>query len=256
MKSGNEKPLLTVDIITIFPEYFAPALRVGNLKKAVESGLVSIRFHDLKMLADSPKEIDDYPFGGGPGMVLKPEPLKRALEAADYRGGFVINFSPAGELLTQALAHKLLEKRHLILICGRYKGIDERIVRKYVDMELSIGDYVLSGGDVAGLVLLDVLVRLIPGVMNDMDSAMSDSFESGLLDGPYYTRPREFDGLEVPDVLLSGDHGKIRDWKRKEALKKTLRKRPELLRKLFLSKKDLDFLEEIEAEKDESKESV
>ncbi len=243
-------PLLVIDIITIFPEYFTPALEVGNLKKAIENGIVEVRFHDLKKLADSPKEIDDYPFGGGPGMVLKPEPLKRALEKADYKKGFVINFSPQGERLTQSLAHRLIEKKHLILICGRYKGIDERIIDRYVDMEISIGDYVLSGGEVAALVLLDVLVRLLPGVLHDMDSAMTDSFETGLLDTSYYTRPYEFEGETVPEVLISGNHAAIRRWRRKESLRKTLKYRPELLRKIFLTAEDMDILGEIDKDMD------
>ncbi len=240
----RRNPGLIVDIIAIFPEYFAPALEVGVLKRAVEEGLVEIKFHDLKKLADSPKEIDDYPFGGGPGMVLKPEPIKRALELAGYTEGFVINFSPQGRRLSQQLAHELIEKRHLILLCGRYKGIDERIIKKYVDLELSIGDYVLSGGEIAGLVLLDVLVRLIPGVLGDMDSAATDSFEVGILDSPYYTRPREFEGLKVPEILLSGNHKEIARWRRKTALRRTLKRRPELLRKIYLTKEDLDSLEE------------
>ncbi len=242
----DRNPLLRVDIITIFPEYFTPALKIGPVKKAIEKGLFDVRFLNLREIADSPKEVDDYPYGGGAGMVLKPEPLKRALEIAGHENGFVINFSPQGRQLNQRLAHELIEKKHLILICGRYKGVDERIVEKYVDLELSIGDYVLSGGDVAALVLLDVLVRLIPGALGDMDSAATDSFESGILDAPYYTRPAVFEGMHVPEVLTSGNHELIAKWRRKMALRQTLKRRPELLRKLYLTKEDLDFLEEIE----------
>ena len=238
------EPKLIVDIITIFPEYFAPALEVGPLKRAVQNNLITIRFQNLRELADSPKEIDDYPYGGGSGMVLKPEPVKRALERAGYKDGFVILFSPQGKVLTQSLAHELVGKRHLILICGRYKGVDERVM-KYVDLELSIGDYVLSGGEPAALVLLDVLVRLIPGALGDMDSAATDSFESGILDAPYFTRPKVFEGEPVPEVLLSGDHAAIRRWRRKEALRRTLKKRPDLLEKADLSDEDLELLNEI-----------
>jgi len=207
------------------------------------AGTLEVRFFDLKRIADSPKQIDDYPFGGGPGMVIKPEPLKRAIEKTG--GGYVIYFSPQGERLTQELAHRLLEKKHLVFICGRYKGVDERIVEKYVDLELSIGDYVLSAGEIAGIVVLDVLARLLPGAMADEDSLKSDSFESHLLDAPYYTRPREFEGMKVPDVLLSGNHKLIEKWRKKEALKRTLLKRPDLLENIELSPEDKKLLEEI-----------
>ncbi len=231
------------DFIAIFPELIKPFLEVGPLKKVIEAGTLEVRLFDLKKIADSPKQIDDYPYGGGPGMVLKPEPLKRAIEKTG--GGYVIYFSPQGVKLTQELAHKLIEKRHIVFICGRYKGVDERIVEKYVDLELSIGDYVLSAGEIAGIVVLDVLSRLLPDALGDVDSARSDSFESNLLDGPYYTRPREFEGMKVPEVLLSGNHKLIEKWRKREALKRTLLKRPDLLENIDLSPEEKKLLEEI-----------
>ncbi len=231
------------DFIAIFPELIEPFLKVGPLKKVIDSGTLEVRFFDLKKIAKNPKQIDDYPFGGGPGMVLKPEPIKKALEKTG--GGYVIYFSPQGIKLNQSLAHKLIEKKHIVFICGRYKGIDERIVDKYVDLELSIGDYILSAGEVAGIVTLDVLSRLLPDAMGDRDSAMTDSFESNILDAPYYTRPRDFEGEKVPEVLLSGNHKLIEKWRRKEALKRTLLKRPDLLENIDLSPEDRRLLEEI-----------
>jgi tRNA (guanine37-N1)-methyltransferase len=231
------------DFIAIFPELIEPFLKVGPLKKVIDAGTLKVRLFDLKKIAENPKQIDDYPFGGGPGMVLKPEPIKKALEKTG--GGYVIYFSPQGLRFDQSLAHRLIEKRHLVFICGRYKGIDERIVDKYVDMELSIGDYVLSAGEIAGIVTLDVLSRLLPDAMGNVDSAKSDSFESNLLDAPYYTRPRIFEGEKVPEVLLSGNHKLIEKWRRKEALKRTLLKRPDLLENIDLSPEDRRLLEEI-----------
>ncbi len=231
------------DFIAVFPELIQPMLDFGPLKKVIDAGTLEVRLFDLKKFADSPKEIDDYPFGGGPGMVLKPEPIKRALEKTG--GGYVIYLSPQGEKLTQELAHKLLEKRHIVFICGRYKGIDERIVEKYVDMELSIGDFILSGGEIAAIVVLDVLARLLPDAMGNVDSAKTDSFERNLLDAPYYTRPREFEGERVPEVLLSGNHAAIEKWRKKEALRRTLLKRPDLLENIDLSPEEKRLLEEI-----------
>ena len=233
----------TFDFIAVFPELIKPLLEVGPLKKVVETGILEVRFFDLKKIAKSPKQIDDYPYGGGPGMVLKPEPISKAIEKTG--GGYVIYFSPQGVKLDQALAHTLIEKRHIVFICGRYKGVDERIIKKYVDLELSIGDYVLSAGEIAGIVVLDVLSRLLPDAMSDVGSARSDSFESKILDAPYYTRPREFEGMKVPDVLLSGDHKLIENWRKKEALKRTLLKRPDLLENIDLSPEEKKILEEI-----------
>ncbi len=237
------KPEWVFDFIAVFPELIQPVLQFGPLKRVIEAGTLKVRLFDLKKFADSPKEIDDYPFGGGPGMVIKPEPIKRALEKTAW--GYVIYLSPQGEKFNQELAHRLLEKRHLVFICGRYKGIDERIVGRYVDMELSIGDYILSGGEIAAVVVLDVLGRLLPDAMGNVDSAKSDSFENRLLDTPYYTRPREFEGMKVPEILLSGNHQEIEKWRRKEALRRTLLKRPDLLENIELSPDDRRLLEEI-----------
>ena len=238
---------MRIDIVTIFPEFFEKALEIGPLKRAREKGLVEIRFFNPRDFADNPREVDDYPFGGGPGMVMKPEPLVRAIEAARGESGKVVLLSPAGERFTQKWAETFAHWPHLVLVCGRYKDVDDR-VRAFVDMELSIGDYVLSGGEPAALVVLDAVVRLLPGAVGDRDSVTTDSFSRGILDAPYYTRPREFRGLKVPEVLLSGDHERIRLWRKKEALRRTLKRRPDLLEKAELDEEARKLLEEIRRE--------
>lgn len=239
--------MLRIDIITLFPEFFEFPLKIGPLRRAIEKGVLKINLLNLRKFADSPKEVDDYPFGGGSGMVLKVEPIKRAIDSVKTEKSKVILFSPQGVTFNQELAHKLKEEEHLILICGRYKDVDDR-VRHFIDLEISIGDYVLSGGEPAALVILDAVSRLLPGALGDEDSRVSDSFEEGILDAPYFTRPREFEGLKVPDVLLSGDHEKIRKWRLKEALKRTLIKRPDLLKKAKLSEEAKQLLDEIKKE--------
>jgi len=236
--------MLKVHIITLFPEYFKEALEIGPIRKAREIGVLSISFLNLKDFADSPKEVDDYPYGGGSGMILKVEPIKRAIDSVRREKSYVILLSPQGITFNQKLAHKLKEKEHLMIICGRYKDVDER-VRKYVDLEISIGDYILSGGEPAALVLIDSISRLLPGALGDEDSSITDSFEKGLLDAPYYTRPRIFNGMEVPEVLLSGDHKKIKLWRKKESLRRTLKRRPDLLKKMNLTEEERKLLEEI-----------
>lgn len=243
----DKRPHLRIDIITLFPEYFEFPLKVGPVRRALELGTLEVNLLDLRSFADSPKEVDDYPYGGGAGMVLKPEPLVRAIESVRTPESLVILFSPQGERLDHARVKHLAGQRHLILICGRYKGVDER-VRQWVDLELSIGDYVLSGGEPAALVLLDAVARWLPESLGDKDSALTDSFETGLLDAPLYTRPPEFRGLKVPEVLRSGNHAEIRRWRRKQALLRTLLRRPDLLERFPLGEEDRRLLEEAIAE--------
>lgn len=236
--------MLEIHIITLFPEYFEKTFEIGPIKRAREIGVLNIFLVNPRDFSDSPKEIDDYPFGGGSGMILKVEPIKRAIDSVKKDDSIVILLSPQGEIFSQKMAHKLKVEKHLIIICGRYKGIDER-VKKYIDLEISIGDYILSGGEPAALVIIDTISRLLPGALGDENSALTDSFETGLLDAPYYTRPRVFNGMEVPEVLLSGDHEKIRIWRRKESLRGTLKKRPDLLKIANLTEDDRKLLEEI-----------
>jgi tRNA (guanine37-N1)-methyltransferase len=221
---------LRVDILTLFPGIFEGPLRESILGRAMTSGLVEVKVHDIRDHAhDRHRQVDDYSFGGGPGMVVKPEPVFDAVEALDDGPKRVVLLSPAGRRLDQALVRDLAAERWLVLICGRYEGVDERVVTGLPAQEVSIGDFVLSGGEVAALVLLEAVVRLIPGTVGNEESLGTESFEAGLLDHPHYTRPRKFRGMEVPDVLLSGDHRRIAQWRRRAAIEKTRRNRPDLL---------------------------
>lgn len=243
---------LRIDVLTIFPGMFAGPLGESMLRRAQERGLVEIRVHDLRQFAtDRHRTTDDYPFGGGPGMVMKPEPVFRAVEhltAGQDEPARVILLSPQGRRFDQALAWELSRERHLILICGRYEGVDERVRLGLATDEISIGDYVLTGGELPAMVIIDAVVRLLPGVLGDQRSPREESFSDGLLEGPHYTRPREFRGMAVPEVLLSGHHGQIRRWRRKEALRRTLERRPDLLRKARLGPEDLELLAELAGE--------
>jgi len=233
---------MIVGVVTLFPEMFAGPLDESIVKRAREAGLVEIRFHDLReWTRDKHRKVDDEMFGGGAGMVLKPEPLFRCHDELLARARaawperpkpLVVLTSPQGERLSQPLARRLAaDAGHLVVFCGRYKGVDERFVEACVDLELSIGDYVLSGGELAAMVLVDAVVRLLPGALGDAESAETDSFEDGLLDAPVYTRPAEFRGRTVPEVLLSGHHARIEQWRAGERLARTRRKRPDLLPK-------------------------
>jgi tRNA (guanine37-N1)-methyltransferase len=219
-----------VDIFTIFPGIFESPLRESLLGKAIEAGLVDVRVHDLRVFATDPhRQVDDEPYGGGPGMVLKAEPVFEAVESLEEGPKRVILLSPAGRRLEQSLVRELAREPWLVLICGRYEGVDERVVEGLSAEEISIGDYVLSGGEIPALVVLDAVSRLVPGVVGRAESLRQESFEDRLLDHPHYTRPSEFRGLAVPEVLLSGDHARISDWRRRAALEKTRRNRPDLL---------------------------
>ncbi len=219
------------DIITIFPEMFGNVFSVGVLKKALDRNLIEIRVHDLRDFAsDNHKQVDDRPFGGKPGMVLKPEPIFSAVEnIRESETTPVYLLSPQGRKLNSSLAEELAANRQLVFICGRYEGVDERVVEYLVTDEISIGDYVLTGGEPAAVVLVDAISRFIPDVVGKTESVQSDSFIEGTLGFPQYTRPRDFRGKKVPDVLFTGDHKKIEDWRKKRSLEKTRLKRPDLL---------------------------
>lgn len=233
------------DVLTLFPELFSAFLKETILGRAVKAGLVDIRLVNIRSFARGPHLVaDDRPFGGGEGMVMKPGPISRALESIDRTKdrSLVLLLTPQGRTFDQPLAWDLSRMEQLILICGRYEGVDERIRTTCVDMELSIGDYVLSGGEMAAMVIMDAVSRLVPGVLGGEKSAQEDSFEDGLLEYPQYTRPRVFKNQEVPEILLSGDHEKIRVWRRTESLKRTLERRPDLLEKAALTEEDKRIL--------------
>jgi tRNA (guanine37-N1)-methyltransferase len=252
-------PSLTFDIITIFPGFFVGPLDFGIVNQGRKRGIVEIQIHDLRTFAtDRHKTVDDRPFGGGEGMVLKPEPLFKAVEDIYSRRPNLVRkvvlLSPQGKRLDQALASSLSCLAQITLICGRYEGVDERVVEYLATDEVSIGDYVLSGGELAACVLVDSVTRLIPGVLHNDTSALKESFvsanhpgESGyndrLLDCPHYTRPEVFEGIRVPEILLSGHHAKVELWRRKKALEKTLKNRPDLLQYAGLSDFDRNLLE-------------
>jgi len=229
---------MRVDIITIFPKMFEPVLNESIIKRAQNKGKVKIYIHNLRGYSlDKHKKVDDRPFGGGSGMVMRPEPIFRAVEVLKrntqypIRNTKIILLSPQGKRLDQKIAKRLAKYKHLILICGHYEGIDERVRQGLVDEEISIGDYVLTGGELAAMVLVDCLVRLIPGVLGDKNSLNFESFEDNLLEYPQYTRPSKFRDMCVPGILLSGDHKKIETWRKKEAIKRTKQKRPDLLQR-------------------------
>ena len=247
------------DIVTIFPQMVKAPLAEGIVGRSIERGLLDVAVHDLREFAtDRHKVVDDMPFGGGPGMVMKPEPLFRAVERIrSQRGapGAVVLTTPDGEKLTHAVAVRLRDVRQVTILCGRYEGVDERVRRHLATEEISVGDYVLSGGELAALVIVDAVARLVPGVVGDEQSVSRDSFATGLLDFPQYTRPAEFDGMAVPPVLMSGHHGEIERWRRRAALARTLERRPELLEKAVLTAEDQQLLNEIARARPERSES-
>jgi tRNA (guanine37-N1)-methyltransferase len=239
------EPLLRVEVVTLFPELFDVPLSTSIIGRAVERGILRFDIHDLREHGlGRHRSVDDYPYGGGAGMVIRPEPLFAAIEPLRASGAQVILMDPAGERLTDALARELSTAGHLALVCGRYEGIDER-ARALVDRELSIGDYVLAGGELPALVVIDALARLVPGVI-EAASHEGDSFASGLLEHPQYTRPESFREMDVPPVLLSGNHGEVDRWRRREALRRTLDRRPDLLATASLSDDDLRILAALE----------
>lgn len=236
---------MRIDIITIFPELVEVPLRTSIIGRAAEAGLVEFGIHDLRDHGlGRHRSVDDQPYGGGAGMVMRPEPLFSAIEPLRDAGAHVVLLDPAGERLTDALARELATLPHLALVCGRYEGIDER-VRTVVDREVSIGDYVLTGGELPALVLVDAVVRLVPGAIAQA-SHEGDSFASGLLEHPHFTRPESFRDLPVPPVLLSGHHGEVERWRRCEALRRTHDRRPDLLEQAPLDDADRAFLASLE----------
>ena len=240
------------DIVTIFPRMVGAGLAEGVVSRGIERGLLDVGVHDLReFTTDRHRSVDDVPYGGGPGMVMKPEPLLRAVEHIRATRGTpdaVVLLSPQGKTFGQMEAERLGRLGHLVLLCGRYEGVDERVRELVATEELSIGDYVLSGGELPALVVVDAVSRLVPGVVGDEQSVAEDSFSRGLLDYPHYTRPAEVAGRRVPDVLLSGHHADVRRWRRKAALARTLERRPELLAGAALDEGERLLLEEIKKE--------
>ncbi|MCL4460008.1 MAG: tRNA (guanosine(37)-N1)-methyltransferase TrmD [Chloroflexi bacterium] len=241
------------DILTLFPSMFAGPFSESIVKRAVEKGLVSINITDIRDFAtDKHRATDDYPFGGGSGMVMKPEPIFAAVESLlvptpDVAPAEIILLTPQGRLFKQRLAQELAGKEWLILICGRYEGVDERVREHLATDEISIGDYVLSGGEIPAMVLVDAVVRLLPGVLGAPPSILEESHSQGLLEYPHYTRPAVFRGWAVPEVLLSGNHAAIARWRREQSLRRTLERRPDLLARAELNESDLRFLRDLES---------
>ncbi len=265
--------MIQCHILTIFPEFFRGPLDYGIVRRAREAGLVEISVHDLRAFThDRHRTVDDRPFGGGEGMVLKPEPIFECVEslgvaARDHRRDAresVVLLSPQGGLFNQDIAGELAGLERLVLICGRYEGVDERVSAFLADRELSIGEYVLSGGELGAAIIVDAVTRLVPGALGNEASAQQESFtrgagttgegpsstcaSGGLLDYPHYTRPAEFRGMRIPEVLVSGNHEEIRRWRRREALEKTVRNRPDLLERVSLNAEDKEFIAQMEGE--------
>jgi tRNA (guanine37-N1)-methyltransferase len=263
----NKGLTVKIALITLFPEMFEAITHYGVTSRAVNNGLLEVHFFNPRdFTTDRHHTVDDRPYGGGPGMLMKVEPLRKAIdaarqwhaqlsaeapndEAANYALPKVIYMSPQGQVLKQRGVMTLAEKKNLIIIAGRYEGVDERLIESEVDEEWSIGDYVLSGGELPAMVLMDALIRQLPGALGHADSAVEDSFTDGLLDCPHYTRPEHYQGQQVPGVLLSGDHNKIRRWRLKCSLQRTLNRRPELLKDLSLNDEQQALMAEIISDK-------
>ncbi|AXT45339.1 MULTISPECIES: tRNA (guanosine(37)-N1)-methyltransferase TrmD [Chromobacterium] len=249
---------MQIDAVTLFPEMFDSIARFGVSQRALDLGIWGFQaWNPRDFTHDNYRRVDDRPYGGGPGMVMQIEPLAQSIAAARARQAqagaersHVIYLSPQGRPLTHEKAAELSQRAGLILLCGRYEGVDERLIQREVDEEISIGDYVLSGGELPAMVLMDAVVRLLPGVLNDAQSAYEDSFVDGLLDCPHYTRPEDYQGMRVPDVLLSGNHALIAKWRLKQALGRTMQRRPDLLQGRILTKQESRLLAEYQQEQD------
>ncbi|HSW86388.1 MAG TPA: tRNA (guanosine(37)-N1)-methyltransferase TrmD [Rhabdochlamydiaceae bacterium] len=224
---------MIIDILSLFPEYFSSPFDVSMIKRAREKGILDIRHTDIRNFGEGKhRRVDDRPFGGGPGMVLMPKPLCDAIRSVKREDSHVVHLSPQGKLLSAGICERLSKQAHLILVCGHYEGVDQRVIEKEIDEEISIGDYVLTNGCLPAIVLVDALARFIPGVLGHPDAAYCDSFQNdGSFDSPQYTRPVDFEGSSVPEVLRQGDHSLIEKWRRQEAIKKTLQVRPDLIKK-------------------------
>lgn len=235
-----------VDIFSLFPEVFAPYLEISILKRAIQSSLLEVRTHNIRGWAtDRHHTTDDTPYGGGGGMIMKPEPIFSAVESilGDPPKCPIILLTPQGKTFDQKMAFELASFDHIAMLCGRYESYDERIRQHLVTHEISIGDYVLTGGELPTLIILDAIARLLPGVLGDADATQDDSFSDGLLEYPHYTKPPEFRGWKVPDILLSGNHAALDHWRREQSLIRTLKRRPDLLKSIDLSKEEQDFIQ-------------
>lgn len=243
---------MRIQVITLFPDEFGPLVNLGVTGRAIREGTVQLEvLNPRDFAADRHRTVDDRPYGGGPGMVMAVEPLRSTIRAAKDRVGEGVSvglLSPQGQVVDQPAIRELAQRQDLILVCGRYEGIDERLIEQEIDEEWSIGDYVLSGGELAAAVMIDAVTRLLPGVLGDELSAEQDSFSEGLLDCQHYTRPEQVEGLSVPPVLLSGDHGAIKRWRRKQSLGRTWLRRPDLLERLELDEEAKALLAEYQAE--------
>ncbi|WP_088809535.1 MULTISPECIES: tRNA (guanosine(37)-N1)-methyltransferase TrmD [Listeria] len=247
---------MKIDILSIFPEMFSGMLSESIMNKAIQKGIVDIAVTDFRQYAEGKHQVvDDYPYGGGAGMLLKAQPIFDAVSHVqlEHKKPRIILMDPAGKPFNQKMAEEFAEEEQLIFICGHYEGYDERIREHLVTDEVSIGDYILTGGEIGAMAMTDSIVRLLPGALGNADSAVHDSFSSGLLEHPHYTRPADFRGMQVPDVLLSGNHAKIEEWRNKESLRRTFLRRKDLLETYNLSKKEQEWLHEIEEECDERK---
>ena len=234
---------MKIDIVTLFPDFFASPLATSMMARAIARGLLTVETHDPRDCAtDKHRTVDDAPYGGGGGMVLKPEPVYQLWQERDLAASRCIYLTADGQPLNQALAVELALEKRLVLLCGHYKGVDERIRTELIDREISIGDYVLTGGEPAALVLIDAVARLIPNVLGNFSSALDDSFQEAVLDCPWYTRPVEFRGQRVPDALLSGDHERIEHWRRRQALRRTFARRPDLLQQIELDEEEQQLI--------------
>jgi tRNA (guanine37-N1)-methyltransferase len=239
--------MIRFDILTIFPEMFESSLKCSILKKAIDRGIVDVHLHDIREYAlDRHRMTDDAPYGGGGGMVMKVEPIDRALGAVPLGGEGVpvVLLTPQGEPFCNRIAKELAENQQVVMVCGHYEGVDERVRKYLINREISIGDYILTGGEISAMVLLDAVSRFVPGVLGNSDSAAADSFSAGLLEHPHYTRPPEYRGWVVPEVLLSGNHREIEEWRRRQSVIRTKNKRPELIEKAGLTDKDRMYLAE------------
>lgn len=233
---------MRIDVISLFPEYFDGVLGCGIVRIAQSAGRLQMTIVNPRDFTDDPhRTADDYPFGGGPGMVLRPEPIHHALASVRSRNAHIVMMSPRGRTFSQSTAERFSRMEHIILICGRYKGIDERI-RAECDDEVSLGDFVLSGGEAAAAVITEAVVRLLPGVVGDAESVDTDSFTSGLLDCPHYTRPATFEGRNVPEQVLTGDHAAVAAWRRRQSISATAKRHPQLLRNTVLTATERDAL--------------
>ncbi len=240
---------MKIDILTLFPDFINNINSWSIIGRAVEKNILTINTTNIRDFSKNKhRKVDDYPYGGGPGMVMTPQPIFDSIDKVKGENSKVIYLSPRGRKLSQKILNDLSKEEHLILLCGHYEGIDNRVIENYIDEEISIGDYVLSGGEIPAMVLIDGVTRLLPGVLSSEESYKDDSHYQGLLEYPQYTRPSNFRGLKVPEILLSGDHEKISEWRKKESLKATLIRRPDLFSEYDLDKKELDYIELIKSQ--------